>query len=197
MGEANRRERKRAKGLLPASDTQVPRRTFSNLAERTTTNQRPVMKNINECRRWIESHMDIVIDLVRMYLGVGLFVKGIYFLMHQGELKKLLEGADNLAFGQGAVAHYIIPVHLVGGLLLAIGLLTRLAALAQIPILIGAIFYIWLPEVLVFEQRQNLEFSALVLFLLTLIFVYGSGRFSVDYLITRKESRQTQAHSPA
>jgi len=155
------------------------------------------MKNINECRRWIESHMDIVIDLVRMYLGVGLFVKGIYFLMHQGELKKLLEGADNLAFGQGAVAHYIIPVHLVGGLLLAIGLLTRLAALAQIPILIGAIFYIWLPEVLVFEQRQNLEFSALVLFLLTLIFVYGAGRFSVDYLITRRESRQTQAHSPA
>ena len=155
------------------------------------------MKNINECRRWIESHMDIVIDLVRMYLGVGLFVKGIYFLMHQGELKKLLEGADNLAFGQGAVAHYIIPVHLVGGLLLAIGLLTRLAALAQIPILIGAIFYIWLPEVLVFEQRQNLEFSALVLFLLTLIFVYGAGRFSLDYLITRKESRQTQAHSPA
>jgi len=147
------------------------------------------MKNINECRRWIESHMDIVIDLVRMYLGVGLFVKGIYFLMHQVELKKLLEGADNLAFGQGAVAHYIIPVHLVGGLLLAIGLLTRLAALAQIPILIGAIFYIWLPE--------NLEFSALVLFLLTLIFVYGAGRFSVDYLITRKESRQTQAHSPA
>ena len=155
------------------------------------------MKNINECRRWIESHMDIVIDLVRMYLGVGLFVKGIYFLMHQGELKKLLEGADNLAFGQGAVAHYIIPVHLVGGLLLAIGLLTRLAALAQIPILIGAIFYIWLPEVLVFEQRQNLEFSALVLFLLTLIFVYGAGRFSVDYLITGKESRQPQAHSPA
>ena len=155
------------------------------------------MKNINDCRRWIESHMDIVIDLVRMYLGVGLFVKGIYFLMHQGELKKLLEGADNLAFGQGAVAHYIIPVHLVGGLLLAIGLLTRLAALAQIPILIGAIFYIWLPEVLVFEQRQNLEFSALVLFLLTLIFVYGAGRFSLDYLITRKESRQTQAHSPA
>ena len=155
------------------------------------------MKNINECKRWLESRMDIVIDLVRIYVGVGVFVKGLYFLMHQEELKRLLEGADNLAFAQGAVAHYVIPVHLVGGLLLTIGLLTRLAALAQIPILIGAIFYIWLPEVLVFEQRQNLEFSALVLFLLTLIFVYGAGRFSVDYLITRKESRQTQAHSPA
>src|SRR5256884_3219236 len=62
------------------------------------------MKNINECRRWIESHMDIVIDLVRMYLGIGLFVKGIYFLMHQEELTKLLKGTDNMAFGLGAVA---------------------------------------------------------------------------------------------
>ncbi|PYK98967.1 MAG: DoxX family protein [Verrucomicrobia bacterium] len=170
-------------------------RAFSDLAERT--NERPIMKNINECRRWIETHTDIVIDLVRMYLGVGLFVKGLYFMMHQGELARLLEGADNVAFAQGAVAHYVIPVHLVGGLLLAMGLLTRLAALAQIPILLGAIFYYWLPGVLFIEQRQNLEFSALVLFLLTLIFVYGSGRFSVDYLITKKESRQPQAHSPA
>ena len=153
------------------------------------------MKNINECKRWLESRMDIVIDLVRIYVGVGLFVKGLYFLMHQEELKRLLEGADNTAFAQGAVAHYVIPVHLVGGLLLAIGLLTRLAALAQIPILIGAVFYVWLPHALVIEQRQNLEFSALVLFLLALIVVYGAGRFSVDYLLTRKESRELQAHS--
>lgn len=153
------------------------------------------MKNINECKWWIESHMDVVIDLIRMYLGIGLFVKGIYFLMHQGELTKLLKGTDNMAFGLGAAAHYVIPIHLVGGLLLAMGLLTRLAALAQIPILIGAIIYVWLPEMPFFEQRQNLEFSALVLFLLTLIFVYGAGRFSVDYLITRKESRPPQARS--
>ncbi len=87
------------------------------------------MKNINDCKQWIQSHVDVVIDLVRMYLGVGLFVKGLYFLMHKEEMQKLLEGADNVVFAQGAVAHYVIPVHLVGGLLLAIGLLTRLAAL--------------------------------------------------------------------
>src|SRR2546429_9479690 len=105
------------------------------------------MKNINECRRWIESHMDIVIDLVRMYLGIGLFVKGIYFLMHQEELTKLLKGTDNMAFGLGPVAHYVIPIHLVGGLWLAVGLLTRLPALVQIPILFRATIYVWLPEV--------------------------------------------------
>jgi len=155
------------------------------------------MKTINECKQWIESHMDIVIDLVRIYLGVGLFVKGLYFLMHQQQLKRLLEGSDNFAFAQGAVAHYVIPVHLVGGLLLTLGLLTRLAALSQIPILLGAVFYVWLPKVLLVEQRQNLEFSALVLFLLGLIFVYGAGRISVDYLLTKKESRSFHAQSTA
>jgi len=178
-------------------DAQTPPRVFPNVAKRATTNERPIMKNINQCKQWIESHVDIVIDLVRIYLGAGLFVKGLYFLMHQEQLNKLLEGSENVAFAQGAVAHYVIPVHLVGGLLLAIGLLTRLAALSQIPILLGAIFYVWLPKVLFIEQRQNLEFSALVLFLLALIFVYGAGRLSVDHLLTRKDSRQLQPHSAA
>ena len=44
------------------------------------------MKTINECKHWVESHMDMVIDLVRIYLGIGLFVKGLYFLMHQEQL---------------------------------------------------------------------------------------------------------------
>ena len=155
------------------------------------------MKNINDCKQWIQSHVDIVIDLVRMYLGVGLFVKGLYFLMHKEQMQTLLESADNVAFAQGAAAHYVIPVHLVGGLLLAIGLLTRLAALVQMPILIGAVFYFWLPQVLFFEQRQNFEFAMLVLFLLVLIFVYGAGRLSVDYLITKKERSDLQPQSAA
>ena len=155
------------------------------------------MKNITDCKAWMDSHKDVVIDLIRMYLGVALFLKGLYFMMHQEALNKLLEGADTMAFVQGAVAHYVIPAHLVGGLLLALGLLTRLAALSQIPILLGAVFYVWLPKVLFVEERQNFEFSVLVLFLLGLIFVYGAGRLSVDHLLTKKENRQLPAHSAA
>jgi len=36
------------------------------------------------------------------------------------------------------------------------------------------------------EPRQELEFATLVLFLLVLIFIYGGGRLSVDYLLSRK-----------
>src|SRR5439155_21704716 len=64
-------------------------------------------------------------------------------------------------------------------------------------ILIGAVFYLWLPQALFFEQRQSFEFAALVLFLLVLIFVYGGGRFSVDHLLTRKEKGGLQPQSAA
>lgn len=155
------------------------------------------MKDMNDYKGLVQTRVDIVIDLIRIYLGIALFAKGLYFLLHHDALGKLMEGSENLAFAQAAVAHYVIPAHLVGGLLLALGLLTRLAALSQIPILLGAVFYVWLPKVVFVEQRQNFEFSALVLFLLALVFVYGAGRLSVDHVLTRKEHDQAQARSAA
>jgi hypothetical protein len=38
------------------------------------------MDRWNALRKWIEARRYMVFDLVRMYLGVGLFVKGIQFL---------------------------------------------------------------------------------------------------------------------
>lgn len=155
------------------------------------------MKNLNEWKRWFQGHEDLFRDLVRMYLGVGLFVKGLYFMSHRNELDQLLGQLDNAAFAQAAAAHYVIPVHIVGGLVLAIGLLTRLAALLQIPILLGAVFYVYLPQMALIEPRQNLEFSALVLFLLVLVVAYGAGRFSVDHLLGKHDHSHAPAHSAA
>lgn len=155
------------------------------------------MKNLNEWKLWIQNHEDVFKDLVRMYLGVGLFVKGLYFMSHRNELDQLLGQLDNAAFAQAAAAHYVIPVHIVGGLLLAIGLLTRLAALLQIPILLGAVFYVYLPQMALIDPRQNLEFSALVLFLLLLVVAFGPGRLSVDHLLGKKDHTRAPAHSAA
>jgi len=41
------------------------------------------------------------------------------------------------------------------------------------------------------EPRQNLELSALVLFLTCLVCLHGSGRFSVDHLITKGQPQDT------
>jgi uncharacterized membrane protein YphA (DoxX/SURF4 family) len=164
-----------------------------SLADKQTTNERTCMKNLNEWKIWIQNREDLFKDLVRMYLGIGLFVKGLYFMSNRDELNLLLGRLDNATFLQAAASHYVIPVHVIGGLLLAIGLLTRFAALLQIPILLGAVFYVYLPTTTLTDSRQSLEFSALVLFLLVLVVAYGAGRFSVDQLLWKKD----HTHAPA
>ena len=151
------------------------------------------MKNIDGCRQWLTDHEDGFRDLVRIYLGIGLFFKGVYFMSHQDDLTQLLQRLDSASFAQAAVAHVVIPIHLVGGVMLALGLLTRVAALAQIPILLGAVVYVYLPKMALIEPRQNLEFSVLVLFLLVLIFLFGAGRFSLDHKLARRRPEGVQA----
>jgi len=148
---------------------------------------------------WLNAHWDLFLDLVRAYLGVGLFLKGFYILEHQAEFQKLVDNTAAMPLSILAAAHYIIPVHFVGGAMLLVGLATRLAAVGQIPLLVGAIFYVYLPRFSTLELRQNLEFTGLVLFLLCLLVVYGSGRYSLDYLLRRTASHDEvdQAVEPA
>lgn len=129
---------------------------------------------------WVSENRDVFFDLIRMYLGVGLFVKGIQFTWDDGYISGLLLQAGRLQVLATAIAHYIPIAHIGGGLLLAMGFMTRTAVLFQLPILAGAVFLIHLQEGL-FTRGQNLEFTALVLFLLLLILVHGPGRLSVDH----------------
>ena len=144
------------------------------------------MKMINRVRPWIEQHTDIVLDMVRIYLGLGLALKAIFYMSHNDELMRMMDALGPAQIFPAAMAHYVILAHLMGGILLALGLLTRVAALAQIPILFVALFYLYLPKMMMMESRQNLEFSALVLFLLVIFAIFGAGRWSVDHLLSKK-----------
>ena len=134
--------------------------------------------------RWIESHRDVAFDLLRMYLGAGLLARGILFLVRPDTFAELVEGTEGALEATTWLMYVVAVVHVVGGAMLAVGFMTRIAALAQIPILIGAVFLIhW--QVGLFSAGQSFEFSALVLFLLVLVFLHGSGRWSVDHHRTR------------
>ena len=155
--------------------------------------------NLNQTKTWVHSHADVMMDLVRIYLGMALFFKGIYFMANRDYLLQILDEAGSWSLAPVAIAHYIVLAHLFGGVLLAIGLLTRFAAAAQIPILVAAVFYVHLPKLTLMsvEPRQNLELSALVLFLTCLVFVHGSGRFSVDHVLTKGQRQETPEPKPA
>jgi hypothetical protein len=59
-------------------------------------------------------------------------------MTHRDHLLNLLDESGTLWIAPTILMHYIVPAHLLGGMLPAIGLLTRAAAIAQIPILLGA-----------------------------------------------------------
>ncbi|MFN7139758.1 MAG: DoxX family protein [Limisphaerales bacterium] len=139
------------------------------------------MKFFERARAWIEANADLGLDLVRAYLGIALMLKGLFFLWNRGELIGLMGETATLWFAPAIMAHYIILAHLVGGFLLAVGLFTRAAALVQIPILLGAVFWVTAPRMISLGMRADLEFAALTLFLLLIIFLYGAGRWSLDY----------------
>lgn len=117
-------------------------------------------------------------DLIRVYLGIGLFVRGLLFVSQPDRVFGYLSSTESW-FVSYAVAHYVAVAHLGGGVLLAVGMATRLAAVVQLPILVGAVFMVHSGDALL-NAGQSLEFSALVLALLCVYLCMGSGRFSVD-----------------
>lgn len=139
------------------------------------------MNRIQQWISWLRDNPDAVIDLMRVYLGIGLFVRGVLFISHAEGIAALVDLSE-FSLASAALVHYVTFAHLLGGALLAVGLLTRLAALIQIPVLVGAVALVHVQEGLL-TAGQSLEFSALVLFLLVVIFAYGAGRWSADYYV--------------
>lgn len=117
--------------------------------------------------------------IVRIYLGIGLAIRGAMFVGQPEILLGLIDSTGDW-FLPYAIAHAVALAHLGGGVLLAAGLLTRVAAAVQMPPVIAAIMLIHLGDGL-FVSGQALELSLLVLVLLSIFVVFGAGRFSVDH----------------
>lgn len=144
------------------------------------------MSKIQQCKSWLRAHEDLFIDMVRIYLGCGLVVKAIFLMNNRDYLLQMIAESDVTWLAGGAIAHYVILAHLFGGAMLALGIATRVAAFVQLPILLGAVFSLYLPRFAFVEPRQYLEYAGLVAFLLMLFGVFGAGRFSLDYLAFRR-----------
>ncbi len=119
----------------------------------------------------------VALDGLRIYLGVALVVRGALFIAEPRLVARLVE--EHGFFWPMVIAHVVALAHLGGGLLLALGLETRVAAAVQVPALVGALVFIHLREGL-FSQGQGLELSALVLVMLGAILIAGGGPISLD-----------------
>ena len=149
------------------------------------------MKRLNELLHWLEIRRDLAYALIRIYLGIALFVRGGILLSDPSVITELV-GAQQVYWWYS----YIIGAHLIGGLLLALGFLTRWATLFQIPTLLGAIFFIHMDQGLM-TAGQSLEVATLVLVLLSVYALFGSGIFALDSYFATKKTESVLAASDA
>jgi len=124
---------------------------------------------------WQWVHNSTGYDLIRMFLGAALLVRGIYIALNPGALTDLAGGRP-----LDWTSYYIMIAHIAGGLLLLIGWLTRFGALIQIPVLVSAVFFVDIQTGLA-RDDQSLELSGLVLMILAVILIFGPGRLSLAY----------------
>jgi uncharacterized membrane protein YphA (DoxX/SURF4 family) len=125
---------------------------------------------------WGDHHHPKWVDIVRIALGVFLVYKGIDFLRNTSLLISLMSsGRDNFgSFLTVFFAHVIPFIHIVGGIMLVLGMFTRFACLIQIPVLIGAIVFIKTAND-VFLPYSELLVTIVVLLLLFYFLIAGNG----------------------
>jgi uncharacterized membrane protein YphA (DoxX/SURF4 family) len=136
----------------------------------------------------------IGLDVIRIYLGIGLMVRGALFISNPDVLINYLRNT-NTWFLPLAASQYVVAAHLCGGILLALGLGTRFAAAVQVPPLIGAVLFVHIGEGLL-TVGQSLEFAALVLAMLSAFTVFGAGRLSLDYWLPKRNAELSGAGAP-
>jgi NNP family nitrate/nitrite transporter-like MFS transporter len=119
---------------------------------------------------------------LRIYLGVALAIKGIYFITNMGSLEAQM--GDTFGNTQTLIAWFVVFAHAVGGASLALGFATRWAAGLNAVVLAGAVGLSLTAggggDLL---GNLNLQFAALVLVTLVVFFWQGAGRFSLDRLL--------------
>jgi putative oxidoreductase len=86
---------------------------------------------------------------------------------------------------------------LLGGLALAFGLLTRVAALGLIIIQIGAVCLVTFPRGFRFDRGGGYEYNLALLAMCLALLILGAGTWSVDgWLSRRRQKARSQAAAP-
>jgi len=138
------------------------------------------MNLVQRVEHWGDTHHPQWLDIVRIALGAFLCFKGVEYLYNMGAMLNLI--TNKMGFGSFSsmmMSNYISFAHLLGGILLILGVLTRFACLIQIPILLGAIFFVNLSPDNLYRPFSELLLSVAVLLLLILFLIVGNGKWSL------------------
>ena len=132
--------------------------------------------SVKGLNKWANAHTNYGLDILRVALGVFLIYKGASFITNSRSFEDLISPLSNFMGGM-LTFHYIAAAHIMGGVMIIFGLLTRWAIIAQLPILFGAVIVNFIGEF----NATNLLLSGLTLTLSLFFLFYGGGKHSADY----------------
>ena len=113
-------------------------------------------------------------------MGLFLVYKAIDFLNNMSDLVSLMSYQTSFgSFTYILAGHYVVFAHLLGGILLIFGILTRFACIIQIPVLLGAVFFVSTNAEML-RPYSELFLSIIVLLLLIYFLIAGNGPLSVN-----------------
>ena len=123
------------------------------------------------------------VAILRVVLGVCLIYKGIDFIQNKDQLINYCASSSTLKNLTWSIG--MLPwIHIIGGIMILVGLLTRLMSLIQIPIVLGAVVFVNITEAAKLQQSE-LPFSFLMLVLIIVFFIEGGGYMSLDNYIRK------------
>ena len=134
------------------------------------------METVKSLNKWANAHTYQWLDVLRIIVGVFLFTKGVSFITNTQYYTELISSIKNLGGGM-IFLHYIVTAHMVGGVMIVFGLLTRWAIASQLPILLAAFLINFFGEMSI----TNLVLSLSLLLICIFFLFYGSGKHSADY----------------
>lgn len=129
----------------------------------------------------IESiHPPILVDFLRIALGGFITYKGIVFTSNFDSFTANIQSVGWI-FVAAHLAHAIIFIHMAGGIILMCGAMTRWMCMLNIPILAGAVIFNY-KQMLTADNYMEFPMAMIILGLLILVAITGSGKFSLDYI---------------
>lgn len=121
------------------------------------------------------------IDVFRVLNGASLLAIAISFFQDDAFLASFLWSGP-LPFLTFILCHLAVATHFAGGIAIVTGFVTRIAAIAQLPFVLGAMCLAVLSDATA-EQLWALNLAPLILLSLLAQIALGSGKLSVDILI--------------
>lgn len=144
------------------------------------------MNVIEKIEGYGDSHHPRWLTFFRVALGLLLIVKGYDFMLHKQMLTQFFD--HNFVYLSFILIPLIGPIHMVGGCLIAFGLITRISAGVQLPIVLGAVLFVNAPNAGLIHPSAELLLSLAVLLLLVVFMIFGSGTVSADAYLKEHEN---------